>query len=259
MKPPSRFAKALPDPLFVRAIARVHPRVEPEIKHIFRALPRGGTFVDVGGWYGPWSLWMAKKADRVVVFEPNPGVADVLSNALPSNATLIRSAVSREDGHATLSVPAGGRGTEGRASLGVVSDSDHAHEVDTVRLDGLQLPDVRLIKIDVEGHEQAVLEGAAELLKDQHPVLVIEIERRWGDPEHTIEWLSQLGYRGQVLVGKSWLDLDRFDLFAHQRDHADRIPTSYLSTALAPLDKRYINNVVFVPSVQNSWVPKPTA
>lgn len=257
MKPPSRLARLVPDRLFVRTIARVHPRVEPEIKHLFRALPAGGTFVDVGGWYGPWSLWMAKKADRVIVFEPNPSVADVLSGSLPSNATLYRSAVSREGGHATLSVPAGGRGTEGRASLGEVADSDHAHEVDTVCLDGLQLSDVRLIKIDVEGHEQSVLEGAEQLINEQRPVMVIEIEQRWGDPQHTIDWLSQRGYRAQTLVGSSWMDLKRFDLFAHQRDNVDRIPTSYLSTARAPLDQRYVNNVVFVPSEKPSWVPTP--
>ena len=30
------------------------------------------TVIDVGAWWGPWSLWWCEHAERVEIFEPNP-------------------------------------------------------------------------------------------------------------------------------------------------------------------------------------------
>jgi hypothetical protein len=61
---------------------------------------------------------------------------------------------------------------------------------------------VDFIKIDVEGFEQAVLEGAVATLERDHPVLFIELaaripERSYVNPHfrETLAWLEGKGYR----------------------------------------------------------------
>lgn len=46
--------------------------------------------------------------------------------------------------------------------------------VETRTLDSYELNNVRFIKMDVEGHEVAVLRGAAETIQRNHPLLIIE-------------------------------------------------------------------------------------
>jgi hypothetical protein len=50
-------------------------------------------------------------------------------------------------------------------------------KIKTMRLDDIinKHSDVGLIKIDVEGHELKVLEGAVEILKKQRPFIMIEV------------------------------------------------------------------------------------
>ena len=63
-------------------------------------------------------------------------------------------------------------------------------------LDSFQLPEVNLIKIDVDGMEEEVLKGAVETLKKYQPVIVIEeLIMSNGQPNHGgVKFLSELGY-----------------------------------------------------------------
>ena len=62
----------LPERLLVRLISLAYGRFEPEIRHLDEVCGRGGTMVDVGGWYGPWTRRLLGRADQVVVIEPTP-------------------------------------------------------------------------------------------------------------------------------------------------------------------------------------------
>jgi FkbM family methyltransferase len=53
---------------------------------------------------------------------------------------------------------------------------------------------VALIKIDVEGHELRILQGAQHILSRSHPILYVENDRIDQSPE-LIEWLLTQGYR----------------------------------------------------------------
>ena len=241
----SRSASLLPDKWFVRAIAHAHKRFEPELGRVVASCPSNVTALDVGAWYGPWTFWLSRRVRSVVAFEPNPDVADVLERTLRPNVTLIRAAASSEPGVARLTVPKGGRGTEGRASLEGLADSDQTVDVSLCRIDSLDVADVGLLKIDVEGHEREALIGAEQLLHKWKPLLVVEIEERHGGVAPTVELLASWGYRGRVLVDGRWVSLDDFDLIAHQDAHlAQQRTGSYLQT-VTRRTSRYINNVVF--------------
>jgi hypothetical protein len=63
-------------------------------------------------------------------------------------------------------------------------------------LDSFQLPEVNLIKIDVDGMELEILKGAVETLEKYQPVIVIEeLIMSNGLPNHDgVKFLSDLGY-----------------------------------------------------------------
>jgi hypothetical protein len=68
------------------------------------------------------------------------------------------------------------------------------YEVPVITLDGLQLTDLRLLKVDVEGWELEVLKGGTESIRECRPVILIEV---W--EEHTRRvavgnLMCQLGY-----------------------------------------------------------------
>ena len=67
----ARLAPLLPDRLVASTARLVYPRVEPELARLDELCPPGcGTAVDVGGWYGPWTRRLARRARHVVTVEP---------------------------------------------------------------------------------------------------------------------------------------------------------------------------------------------
>lgn len=70
------------------------------------------------------------------------------------------------------------------------------------------IENICLIKIDVEGNEKFVLEGARRTLKEQKPLVYCELLRkhakRFGyHPNDVIEFMAEIGYRCYKLVGDS--------------------------------------------------------
>jgi len=64
-------------------------------------------------------------------------------------------------------------------------------------LDSFHLENVDLVKIDVDGHEVPLLEGARETLSKNTPVINIEMkrEKRPSQVKRTEQILKDLGYR----------------------------------------------------------------
>ena len=78
----------------------------------------------------------------------------------------------------------GGLSLEGRAE---------GERVPVVTIDGLNLPQCSLIKIDVEGMEKSVLEGAAATIARCQPLLYVENDRR-EKAAALMQAVSDLGY-----------------------------------------------------------------
>lgn len=122
---------------------------------------RPDLVLDIGANYGEVVLSADYPDAEVHVFEPNPPVADRLERSVAGIATVHRVAVSDRDGTARLGlVPR----SSGVSSL--ERSEGRGVEVPTLRIDSLDLTAQRLLfKIDVEGHEHAVLRGMARLLE----------------------------------------------------------------------------------------------
>jgi FkbM family methyltransferase len=219
----------------------IYPRIEPELAGIASWAPHGGTALDVGAWYGPWSARLLALADQVVAFEPNPSLVPLLRAGLPG-ARIIDAAASDDEGTVQLWLPGGGRGGEGLASL--EHETERSVTVRRLRIDDLGLTDVRFVKMDIEGHEAAALRGAEKTIRRDWPVLLLELETRHQRIGDVTGMLAEWGYQGSVLAGSDWVPLDSFDLAGHQRANA-RVAERGLIGRLARPGERYINSVLF--------------
>jgi FkbM family methyltransferase len=196
--------------------------------------------IDIGANRGIWAHEMAKLCPSVWAFEPNPKLYDFLHRAAGPRVTCHAIALSDSEGEAELMVPgADGRYSNQGASLNPDKIAGAAHmrvAVRTASLDALDPPPVGFMKIDVEGHEQAVLEGARGVIARDRPVMIIEIEERHTgiDLDTALDFVESLGYTTQAIadrsvIGRASLDVDR--------DHRGRAG-----------EAGYVNNFIFRPA-----------
>lgn len=144
----------------------------------------GDTVIDVGANLGLVTLTLAKcvgSSGRVHAFEPNPVLQNLLDQSLRrnsiSNVTLHKVALGSERGELELFVP---RYNSGQGSFVYHSNTPERSSyhcaverlADVVSAAGIS--DIRLVKIDVEGFENAVLLGSSEVLRRMRPLIIIE-------------------------------------------------------------------------------------
>jgi FkbM family methyltransferase len=197
-------------------------RGEPEFKLVPFLARADKTSVDVGANKGVYSRWLAKFSKHVHAFEPNPKLFRILSRALPANVSAYPVALAEHAGRAQLRVPYGPKGfSNQRASLNPKAWRGEVVEieVETHALDDYGFDDVGFIKIDVEGFELAVIEGARETLRRCRPTLLIEIEEAHSGEriETSLSAIEALGYTGLFMKRGRLHPLSAFDPEADQR------------------------------------------
>src|SRR5215469_10517748 len=94
----TRLEPLVPDELVAAAARRLYPRFEPEMRWLDRLCPAGGTAVDVGAWYGPWTHLLARRATSVITVEPMPHLAELLRRTTPDNVRVVAAAASDHAG-----------------------------------------------------------------------------------------------------------------------------------------------------------------
>ena len=196
---------------------------EPELRLVGRLADPRRIAIDVGGYDGEYTRAMKRHARACLTFEPNPRKYALLQQTLAGpSVRLFPIALSDHPGHTRLFLPQGHDHFEGCATIDPANPAfGHGvgYDVETARLDDLGIADpVGLVKIDVEGHELAVLRGAVALLQRDHPNLIVEAEERHrpGAVATLREFLEPLGYRGYFLHQRRLLDVGAFDADVHQ-------------------------------------------
>jgi FkbM family methyltransferase len=131
-------------------------------------LSPGELFVDAGANFGFWTVLAARRGCRVVSVEPVAPTRDLLSanvarNGVAARVEIVVEALSDHIGTIALAVP---DGESGQASAYPdPSAALETHVVATTTLDRLLGESrARFLKVDVEGHEPALLEGARRVL-----------------------------------------------------------------------------------------------
>lgn len=141
---------------------------------IVREHPNKKTFVDVGTNIGVWSISMREHFDRVISYEPSPKNLECLKLNYTGNVDIREKAVGNFAGRVSFKDSVGNCGNgRVRPDLEITEDGA-AYEVDIVRLDDEGITDCSLIKIDVQGFEWPVLQGAEQLITEQRPWVTVE-------------------------------------------------------------------------------------
>jgi hypothetical protein len=111
--------------------------------------------------------------------------------------------------------------------------------VRAARLDSFDLDEVSFIKIDAEGHEELVLNGASATLTRCRPNLLIEIEQRHlrKSIDEVLRHVLSFGYRGYFMAGGQLQPLARFDVEQHQHAYFHNWS-----------DPAYVANFFFLPA-----------
>lgn len=216
-------------------------RIDPEMGLLKFLVDATVPSIDVGANLGIFTYFLSRYAPIVYAFEPNPIPFAVLDRLKDRNVVLRQMALTDRSGDVELVVPKGRKGwTNNGAGLDARRDGNHAVlKVPGSRLDDLGLPRVGFIKIDVEGHELAVLRGAAETLARHRPNLFIENEyAHAGEASGQVfALLRDLDYDGFFLADGVLKNLSQFDFEKYQlkprRDPRSR--------------HRYVKNFIFLP------------
>ena len=185
---------------------------EKELSIVSKFKNKKKCAVDVGVYRGVYSYKLSKEFEHVYAYEPNPLIYPHLEKNLKkitNNLTLKNYALSNSSGIVDLKIPIRTNSffknnVEELYKLGCATIHDNNNfknyksvKVKKVKLDE-DLVNVNLgfMKIDVEGHEREVIEGAINLIKINKPVLLIEIEERHNKKPviETINFIKQIGY-----------------------------------------------------------------
>jgi FkbM family methyltransferase len=147
-----------------------------------RLCPVGGIAVDVGANIGLATMLLSQTCSRVIAYEPMPVTADFLeanvsANSL-ANVTVRRFAVSNKRQSVEIAArPEFRAGAFICADLGEMMPDHERVTVETVTLDDTlaNLPALDFLKIDVEGFEPEVLDGARRIIQRHRPNAFIEV------------------------------------------------------------------------------------
>ena len=208
-----------------------------EVELVRQFLPHIKTFVDIGANIGLYCLVAAKECPpntKVYAYEPQPDCCDALRKTVWLNnweerLTVLQNGIGAAAGELDLHLT-------GTGSTFDNSFNDHQNlpilkvPVDTLdhQVEELELKKVDFIKIDVEGFEQQVLDGAENIISRDHPMLFIEIadhirNRAYHNPSYakTLHWLQEQGYQ-------IWQCTEDYRLVLADANHAQEHLAMYL-------------------------------
>lgn len=242
--------------------------VDPaELQFVVDSLRPGQVAADIGCHKGAYTYWMRRTvgaSGAVFAFEPQPRQVDYLREAFSAmhydNVEIVPMAASDHCGELPLYVPANSARThEASLEFSVGSRNEIPQPTGVALGNGVSpspsptygtlsvkvttLDDFfagrsslapNFVKIDVEGHELAVLHGARRTLEKHRPAILVECEARHR-PDHDVrpvfDFLESLGYGGTFFLNRQRHPLAAFkpDMHQHHDSHSDELPAGYVN------------------------------
>ena len=160
------------------------------------------TILDIGACVGNFTIAVKRLLPNAVIhaFEPYPPAWPYfLRNTQGlSDIRLHKIALGNRNGRLKLSFS---KGYDDMSQASAYGDEDNplAWDVPVMQLDRMSSGAPGLVKIDVEGYEAEVIRGGEKMLREYHPMVVLEIkkhhqQRAGGSPDALIDLMASLGY-----------------------------------------------------------------
>jgi len=211
-------------PYVYRPITQDRFYEEAFLQHI-RSLGRIGQYIDVGAHLGTHTIWFATlcPATHVHAVEPVERYASVIrrniaANGLGDKVTIHRTGLAAQRGRATNYMsPEHQLGFIDGEATGVTE------EFPVERMDDVVRGPVAVIKLDVEGMEASVLQGASRILSRDRPVIFAEART----PEEAKEIGRQIAPFGYRPTGQVFNASPTYEFIAPARKGLERLRPAY--------------------------------
>jgi FkbM family methyltransferase len=148
----------------------------------------GELCLDIGANIGVIAQALEKSGHEVMSFEPQPIIYDILSKN--TFGRCVNAAVGAEHGQTRMPK----QRYYNPGNFGGISCGEGEMIVNVHTIDEYNLSDVGLMKIDVEGWELGVLQGAVETIKRCSPIIYLEADRTDKIPALKKFVMEDLGY-----------------------------------------------------------------
>lgn len=168
-------------------------------------------FLDIGANIGYYSVLLSDKVKKVYAFEPVTENYLLLNKNIEvnnlKNVTAVHKALSNKNGEVEMFIDklnGGGHSMQ----INNVLDTNSSEFIPSIRLDDYieseGIENINLIKIDVQGAEGLVFEGAMETLKKFKPIIMMEYDPKMlsnfgTDPEKLLNMFKEMGYTIKVI------------------------------------------------------------
>jgi len=200
---------------------------EKELLIIDKFADKTKDALDVGVYRGIYSYKLSQNFKNIHSFEPNPLLFPYLEKNLIkiiSNIKLYNLALSNDNGFTELKLPLRSKSIfedniEELFQLGAATmhpnnkiNNYKKVPIKMKKLDDIEIGNkIGLIKIDVEGHEKNVLQGGIETVKNNKPVLLVEIEERHTKTPITeiITFINSIGYKAFISKENDLIEIDK--------------------------------------------------
>ena len=193
-----------------------------EMRFVEKLLRPGMTVVDAGAHHGLYTLLASKcvgREGRVLAFEPSPRECQRLEKHIrwnrSANVRVERMALGKLEGDAELFMVEGAQDWCNSLRPPAILDATRSTQVYVGRLDEVLsdrgVEQVDFLKLDVEGAELEVLQGATELLEGcSRPAVLAEVQdlrtQPWGyAAQEIISFLDKRNYRWFELTEEALL------------------------------------------------------
>ena len=135
-------------------------------KTALQYVKRWDNCIDIGSNVGMWTRELAKKFKLVYCFEPNPNFNECFRrNITENNVKLFEIGLSNKEHTASQ-------------EFNSTTITNTPGSVQCQTLDSFNLNDIDFIKIDVDGFEANVVEGAVETITRNKPIINVEMKKQ---------------------------------------------------------------------------------
>jgi FkbM family methyltransferase len=214
-----------------------------------------GLAVDVGANVGNHSLYLSGFFSEVLAFEPHPLTYKLLSinTEVAGNVTCFNCGLSNFETPASMLV--GGRNM-GEARVARTGNSTEPQvqlkTLDSILKEAVSKP-IRLIKIDVEGHESEVIAGAEATIKEYQPIILFEqhVFDFYDGTSNAIELLRSYGYQNFACI-------EKFPRLSTKLPHLLHLACAVVAQLLVGSSHRIVSVNVFEPKFYPFLIALPS-